>query len=361
MQIVIVSGFLGSGKTTSVITMKKYFKSKGYRVAVLVNDIGDVGVDGQFIARNGLESKEMPRGCICCTLRYALEANISLVQAQYDPDILFIEPTGVAFPLRIKEQIERMDFGPEISMGPVITLIDGSKFGELMGRFTDAIIRQITNADIVILNKTDLLDREQLAEFKATIQELNPNAQFYALSLKDKNEDKALGSLLETIGSGIRPVAPSFSATSDQKLSGYDIDSGNIAKALACTTEEDDDFDHFNVSSYADSYDVTGSLDNEEAMDLVLDVMQSVKNNILGFNPHFLGHLKMILHTGSVSMKASVTSYQDKPEVELVGSGADDAGKFTVFAAVTDVARDNLADIIEEAVLSRSWQLGINA
>ncbi|WP_094228960.1 GTP-binding protein [Methanolobus psychrotolerans] len=352
MQIIIVSGFLGSGKTTSVIRMGKNFKSKGYSVAVLVNDIGDVGVDGQIINKNGLESKEMPRGCICCTLKYALEANISLVQAQYDPDILFIEPTGVAFPLRIKEQIKKMDFGHEISMGPIITLIDGSRFGELMEHSGDAIIRQIQNADIVLLNKKDLLDREQLAGIKATIEDLNPDAQLYALSLKGE-EDGAFTSLMDVLessfGSGI-------SVTDSPGLLG----SGTIAVSAECTTACEDDFNHFNVSSYADSYEVKSFLGREAAMSLILDVMQSIRENILDLNPRFLGHLKMFLHTGTVAMRVSVTSYRDIPELEFVGSGTDDAGKFTVFAAVTDVARDSLADIIEEAVLSRSGQLGIN-
>jgi G3E family GTPase len=340
MNIILVSGFLGSGKTTSIIRMGNHLKNKGYSVAVLVNDIGDVGVDGQVISNNGFESKEIPRGCICCTLKYALEANISLVQAQFDPDILLIEPTGVAFPLRIKEQIEKMDFGPEVSMGPIVSLIDGSKFGELMEHSGDSIIKQVKNADIVVLNKQDLLDREQVAEIMSTIKDFNPDSATFSLSME--SSDGSFNSFMDKIESSIIEENANFSSNTTP---------------IACNTACDDEFNHFNVGSYAGSYELSALLDGETASGLVLDVMQSVRSGILDINPQFLGHLKMFLHTGSVGLRASVTSYKDQPKLEFIGSeDGNDVNTFTVFAAVTDVARDNLEDIIENAVSASSSQ-----
>ncbi|MBP1908747.1 GTP-binding protein [Methanolobus bombayensis] len=344
MKIIIVSGFLGSGKTTSIIRMGNHFKNKGYSVAVLVNDIGDVGVDGQVISNNGLKSKEIPRGCICCTLKYALEANISLVQAQFDPDILLIEPTGVAFPLRVKEQIEKMEFGPEVSMGPIISLIDGSKFGELMEHSGDAIIKQVQNADIVVLNKQDLLERDQLAEIKYAIKGFNPDSILFTLSMEA--DDGSFNSFMDEIESSV--------VTKGEHAPMHGISD-------SCNTVCDDEFDHFNVGSYAGSYEVNSLLDGEAASKLVLDVMHSVRNGIIDINPRFLGHLKMFLHTGSVGLRASVTSYKDQPKLEFVVSQNEDHGSnFTVFAAVTDVARDNLADVIENVVISKYGQFSIS-
>ncbi len=359
MRILILSGFLGSGKTTSVIRIGNYLKAKGYTVAVLVNDIGDVGVDGQFINENGLTSKEMPRGCICCTLRYALEGNISLVQALYDPDFLLIEPTGVAFPLRIKEQIKKMDFGPEVSMGPIITLIDGSKFGELMEHYGEAITKQIQNADMVLLNKKDLLYREQLAQIKATIMSINTQTQIYVLSMKEDSE--IFTTMVETLESDFKYGESLISTIPDVGSSKNSRDPEIISNTQECKTvdNEDNDLYHFNVNSYADSYELSGTIGKDEAMEFIIDIMDNIKTNILGINPRFLGHLKMFLHTGTITMKASVTSYHDKTHVELIGPSTKSAGKFTVFAAVTDVARDSLAGIIEDVVTSRSCSLGI--
>ncbi|WP_319506012.1 GTP-binding protein [uncultured Methanolobus sp.] len=346
MKIIIVSGFLGSGKTTSVIRIGKYLQNKGLSVSVLVNDIGDVGVDGHVISENGLESKEIPRGCICCTLKYALEGNIALVQAQYDPDILLIEPTGVAFPLRIKEQIEKMDFGAEVSMGPIIGLIDGSKFEDLMQHSRDAIIKQIENADMVLLNKKDLLSTSKLSEFETTIKELNPHAELHSLSLKVDNDSFTgfADSLFRSLKND------SF----NQRIAG----TGNQLHVASCTPDTDD-FNHFNVSSYADSYSINSSSDLDQLAHMALELMGSIKNSVMTLNPRFLGHLKMFLHTESVAFKVSVTSYQDQPEIEYVSTRANEGSKMTVFAAVTDIARDKLADIIENAVSARSGKFGI--
>ena len=187
MKILIVSGFLGSGKTTSVVKIGKYLKDRGYTIAVLVNDVADVGVDGQVISENGLDSKEMPRGCICCTLKYALEGNIALIQAESDPDILIIEPTGVAFPDRIKEQIEKMDFGPEVTMGPIISLIDGSKLRHIMEHSEYAATKQMENADIIVINKKDLMEKEEISAIKNVIQEVNADAEIFSVSFKEKD------------------------------------------------------------------------------------------------------------------------------------------------------------------------------
>ncbi len=350
MQIIIISGFLGSGKTTSVIRIGKHLQEKGFSVSVLVNDIGDVGVDGQVISENGLESKEIPRGCICCTLKYALEANIALVQAQYDPDVLLIEPTGVAFPLRVKEQIEIMDFGSEVSMGPIVGLIDGSKFDDLMQHSGEAITRQIEYADIVLLNKKDLLNTDQLSEFATTIKKINPHATLHSLSLKCDDGDSFI-SFADSLVRSLKNSSP-ISGMNDEITK-----TNKISLSESCTSK--DEFNHFNVSSYADSYSINGFSDQNQVTRMALELIESIKRSILELNPRFLGHLKMFLHTESVSFKVSITSYQDRPEIEYVKTRNSIDSKMTVFAAVTDIARDNLADIIENAVSARSDQLGI--
>ncbi|MEZ5336346.1 MAG: GTP-binding protein [Methanolobus sp.] len=71
-----------------------------------------------------------------------------------------------------------MDFGPELSMGPIVGLIDGSKFKELMNHSEGAITKQVENADMILLNKKDMLTSHQLAEFETTIKDINPNAAF---------------------------------------------------------------------------------------------------------------------------------------------------------------------------------------
>ncbi|MEZ5336347.1 MAG: hypothetical protein R2741_14520 [Methanolobus sp.] len=145
------------------------------------------------------------------------------------------------------------------------------------------------------------------------------------------------------------------------QVSGEDLYKSNkLSTQLACLTEADD-FNHFNVSSYADSYPINKVLDEELATSASLDLMSSIKSSIIDMNPEFLGHLKMFFHTKSLALRISVTSYNDQPEFEIISAGTTDENQFTVFAAVTDVERDNLADIIENAVSARSSQFGIVA
>ena len=348
MKILIISGFLGSGKTTSVVKIGKYLKDRGYTIAVLVNDVADVGVDGQVINENGLESKEMPRGCICCTLKYALEGNIALIQAESDPDILIIEPTGVAFPDRIKEQIEKMDFGPEVTMGPIISLIDGSKFGQIMEHSEYAATKQMENADLIVINKIDLMKDTEIGAVENIVRNINPDADVFAMSLK--NTDREFMELMTVVESRIGIETQANSALSE--VDGDCLDN-------MCATN-DDHFDHFNVSSYADTYHIEHSIDTETAISAATCVMKDLKSMVLALNPKFLGHLKMFLHTESIALIISVTSYLDNPEVEVIDTDISDHGEFTVFAAVTDVHRDDLAQIIKRSVMGNSCQLGIN-
>lgn len=348
MKILIISGFLGSGKTTSVIKIGKYLRERGYKIAVLVNDVADVGVDGQVINENGLESKEMPRGCICCTLKYALEGNIALIQAESDPDILIIEPTGVAFPDRIREQIEKMDFGTEVTMGPIISLIDGSKFRQIMEHSEYAATKQMENADLIVINKRDLMKEAEISAVQNAVRKINADADIFSLSFKDK--ELAFTEFMSAVEYRLGMEVQGRTAVKD-------VDSDCPDNMCAAN---DDHFDHFNVSSYADTYHIESPIDTETAISAATCIMKDLKNMVLALNPKFLGHLKMFLHTESVALRISVTSYLDNPEVEVIETDVSDHGEFTVFAAVTDVHRDDLAQIIKRSVMGNSCQFGIS-
>ena len=93
-MVCLISGFLGSGKTTLLVKLGKRLGEKKKRVAVVVNELGEVGVDGAVIDAYGLRSVELTEGCICCSLSGSLMYTLQTIAKEYNPDVIFIEPTG---------------------------------------------------------------------------------------------------------------------------------------------------------------------------------------------------------------------------------------------------------------------------
>ena len=98
MQILIISGFLGSGKTSILMPFVKRLSAKGKKVAIIENEIGEIGVDDLYLKENGLYVKEIYHGCVCCGLRTNLIRSLIELERDYNPDVIVVEPTGVADP-----------------------------------------------------------------------------------------------------------------------------------------------------------------------------------------------------------------------------------------------------------------------
>ena len=128
MKIMIIGGFLGSGKTTTILKISRQFRDAGKRIAIIVNEIGEIGLDGDILTNPDIVTKELTSGCICCTLRISMQYTLQTLEEEFKPDIVIIEPTGIAFPGQIREEIETMGLS-ELSFAPVVTLVDPGRFG----------------------------------------------------------------------------------------------------------------------------------------------------------------------------------------------------------------------------------------
>ena len=169
----VVSGFLGAGKTTF---MRARLQTAGPRTVVLVNDFASVGVDGSLLRERGADVVELPNGCICCSLRKDLAAQLKAVVAQWSPARVLIEPSGVADLASLLGVMRAPDLGPLVRSLSVTTVIDGGAFLRDYGRLPAQLDAQARLSSMLVLNKVDLVGPAELMMVETTLRSLNPTA-----------------------------------------------------------------------------------------------------------------------------------------------------------------------------------------
>ena len=165
---------LGAGKTTFI---KQFITGITGKTVVLVNDFGKAGIDGEIFEAGGIESIELPSGCVCCTLKFDLITTIRKIIDTHAPEHLLIEPSGVAAPSGVLEALDVLDIGT----ATVIGIVDATEFlelyeAEMFGRFFED---QITNSNVILVNKADLIERETVERTVRTVEQMNPHAIVY--------------------------------------------------------------------------------------------------------------------------------------------------------------------------------------
>jgi len=141
---------------------------------VLVNDFGAAGIDGEIFSAVGIESIELPSGCVCCTLKFDLIQTIQRIVKQFAPEQLLIEPSGVASPSGVLEALESAGAGS----ASVIGMVDVTEFTELYesGMYGSFFEDQIVNSDVILVNMTDLAEEPKIVAAERLISSINPLA-----------------------------------------------------------------------------------------------------------------------------------------------------------------------------------------
>ena len=154
MRMIIVSGFLGCGKTTLILALAREMLRKGEKVAIIENDFGRVNIDSQIMENAGLQVRELSMGCICCTLGPDFLMNLKELTIRYSPDTIIVEPSGIANSDAILGSLEHYS-GPLLEGVKVIYIIDGPRFSSMVPAFEVGLVNNLKVADVVCINKLD--------------------------------------------------------------------------------------------------------------------------------------------------------------------------------------------------------------
>ncbi len=171
----LITGFLGVGKTTTVINLLKN-KPPQSRWAVLVNEYGDVGIDGALIDGAGAEGvtvREVAGGCVCCAAAPFLPVAIHFLLLEAHPERLLIETTGLGHPARLLDSL-RNSYRGRLDVRATLGLVDPADFVQPTMRDNPVFVEQIQLADVLILNKLDTATPEQVQEFQTWANGLYP-------------------------------------------------------------------------------------------------------------------------------------------------------------------------------------------
>lgn len=206
-RYIMIGGFLGAGKTTAVAKLAQRLSERGLKVGLITNDQGRELVDTKMLRSKGFATEEIPGGCFCCRFNSLVEAADRLTTAT-QPDVFIAEPVGsctdlvatVTYPLR-------RIYGDSFLIAPVSVLVDPIRAARVLGletggSFSEKVIyiyrKQLEEADIIVINKLDLLSPERAEQLRAALAAQFPRAEILTLSAREGTDLDAWFSKLET-------------------------------------------------------------------------------------------------------------------------------------------------------------------
>jgi G3E family GTPase len=183
MKILILGGFLGSGKTTALMRLARYMvdhaaSDRANKVIILENEVGEVGIDDAFLRGGGFQVDNLFAGCACCTISGELISAAVRIKKEYDPEWLIIETTGIAYPGNMQENLKsaaKLD-------SRIVILVDAYRWNRLLLPMNNLLRGQIEGSDAVLINKTDIVDSETILKIERDILGMEPRAVILRIS-----------------------------------------------------------------------------------------------------------------------------------------------------------------------------------
>lgn len=323
MDLLIISGFLGSGKTTLLLNVAKSIAAAGRKIAVIENEVGTIGVDDQFLTENGLNVREIFSGCVCCSLRLDLINTLLELERDYAPDVVILEPSGVAGPKQVIQSL--YGYGGDIESKIVLSVVDAPRFQKIKDYSIPLIAGGIEIADAVIINKIDLVTPQEIDALKSRIRDIRSDVDMIESCGKTGANFDTISELIFSKLSSRRTVESQMVITNASLT--------EMPQAVVVAIEKQ--------ISRPSAF----SIENGLTM-VVQQIAAGVKQN----GCLLIGHIKSIAKNNGGYVFASVTDF-DSP-VQTKGRLAADAQeiKLTVNAIVYGVDKPVLEQIVAQSI-----------
>lgn len=233
----VVSGFLGSGKTTLVRRLLDEAVASGIRVALISNEFGELGIDKALLGQGGKAYVELEGGCVCCELADDLLETLQTLREEVNPDRVVVETSGAALPFDTQLNFWRDPVRDWVGEDMAVVVVDAEQVvqgRDLEGTFTD----QVTSADLLILNKVDLVEAQDLEIAQDRLRELEPEAPVVQCSYGEVPNDLLFPPSAQEIDrSGPPPAVPAHHHEHFETEI-WNVDSGITASALETRLSE---------------------------------------------------------------------------------------------------------------------------
>ena len=195
MNFLIIGGFLGSGKTSLLLQLAAYMRDRlGIeKTVILENEIGQVGIDDRVLSGAGYSVRGMLAGCVCCTMAGELPLTVQAIARDIAPQWIIMEATGMAFPQNVKENLaETLGIDSRICC-----IVDAKRWPRLLKPLEHLLPLQLKEADVVLLNKIDLIDKSALASVRESVAGFcSPDTRTFPVTINGGLDEGILDSIL---------------------------------------------------------------------------------------------------------------------------------------------------------------------
>jgi len=194
MNFLIIGGFLGSGKTSLLLQLTAYMRRLGIeKTVILENEIGKVGIDDRVLSGAGYNVRGMFAGCVCCTMAGEMALTVQAIQRDIEPEWIIMEATGMAFPQNVQENLSAA-LGLD---SRICCLADAKRWPRLLKPMEHLLPLQLKEADVVLINKIDLIDEAALSAVRESVESFcGPKAELFPVSLNSEIDTHILDRIL---------------------------------------------------------------------------------------------------------------------------------------------------------------------